>query len=344
MYGKRTLISVLAAATLATAVATGACTKPATTTPYPTATTPTPTMTTPYPPATTPTITPTTPTPTTPELPQSVIDQISYLPDNTRLINELKLEPDWDRDSITNDKDNYVLDPSNTIAQPKEQTINFIGNLKAYKNDRILPEAYPELPKTLYIVEASPETIKGFTPTNSSSFATHIGYTPYVKDYPEVWEALRWKIMQEDDIFYGTLRQNTEDKNIWENQEWGRIANWSYHWAATPQNGMANRVSLLPWYDSNKMKEWFPDEKDRETNLRNMWLPYLITFMDGQTGDFSLKPDSAFSPNLDVLKKNMAWITSGRPHDRLMDAYNNPGSMEHKVARFDYVSTINALA
>lgn len=259
---------------------------------------------------------------------EAYIDEVRYVLERADYASDL-VEERVARDTSDNIIDSNELtgiqNLDNDAYDNKTEIANGTNIVDPYNKLPPVPESIEIINSPLYPqIAANEELSDGFNLQNYSSAIKHLEYTPYVLNNPEVFEAFNRKIIREDSIWYDVL--NIEDnEELWTNPEWGRIANWNYHWNASPQAGnVAGRVTLMPWYDSEKMKGWYPDTEDRNQRLNEMWIPRSFLFYDWTNGGRS-------TANVDCLKNNLSNLIDW--YNRIMTAYNNPDSEEHEKAR-----------
>ncbi|ADI31263.1 hypothetical protein [Staphylothermus hellenicus] len=106
--------------------------------------------------------------------------------------------------------------------------------------------------------------------------AEHLRRTPYVVNYPEMYEAFSIKVQQNafdilDNPEMHELGEHYKptDKIIWEKVI---IPQWKYYWNSTPQAGnLSKRICVFPWYNSTLLKEWISNKTDRKIALMYFW-------------------------------------------------------------------------
>jgi len=131
-------------------------------------------------------------------------------------------------------------------------------------------------------------------PRDHWMIAEHLRFTPYVINYPEMFEGFNVKVQQNAwDILdnpygpngkwveprKGTLHYpenlTASDKAIWDKVI---IPQWQYYWNSTPQAGnLSKRITVFPWYDSSLLKQQISNETDRKIALMYLWelLPWI---------------------------------------------------------------------
>lgn len=114
-------------------------------------------------------------------------------------------------------------------------------------------------------------------PRDTWGIADFLSRHPYVLQHPETFEALNKKVQQEYwNFFDNPYGPGYLDKKVYKPTDpiIREIVDkhWDYFWYSTPQAGNATgRWTYLPWYDSNKLKEWFPDKNERTVVLLEFW-------------------------------------------------------------------------
>jgi len=114
----------------------------------------------------------------------------------------------------------------------------------------------------------------------------HLKHTPYLINYPEMYEAFNIKVQQNafDILDNSEMHKLSEyykptDSIIWDKVI---IPQWEYYWNSTPQAGnVSKRITFFAWYNSTLLKELISNETDRKIALMYFWeLPTRVADLD----------------------------------------------------------------
>jgi hypothetical protein len=210
---------------------------------------------------------------------------------------QFNLNEDFKRNWLLNQviKLNYIK-PNLNI---RRETINAIGNSTIYANLNnitqhdintlwLLGNATQINPS---IVDFEPIILKDYEgkifviqsqdiPRDTWMIAEHLRRTPYVVNFPEMYEAFNIKVKQNAFDIFDNLQKgevwklyhfvfHTNNETIWNEII---IPQWKYYWDSSPQSGnLSKRICVFPWYNSSLLKEQISNDTDRKIALMYFW-------------------------------------------------------------------------
>jgi hypothetical protein len=172
--------------------------------------------------------------------------------------------------------------------------------------------------------------------------AEHLRHTPYVVNFPEMYEAFNIKVQQnafdildnpygpngrwiipEDGSIHNPENLTASDKIIWNKVI---IPQWDYYWNSTPQAGnISKRVTVFPWYNSTLSKAWIPDKTNRTIALIYLWELPAITF------DKANKQVVSGTDGMKLFIKQLP-----KEYEEIIKVYLDPTSDKYEEAKWYY--------